>query len=227
MLIQATNLSKIYPRGASKVQALAGVSLNVQRGEFVAITGRSGSGKSTLMHLLGCLDRPSTGSYLLDGIDVASLGDRALSALRATRIGFVFQTFHLLPESSVVENVALPFLYRSAASREVRLACEAALDRVGLQHRLDHRPAELSGGEMQRVAIARALAATPDLILADEPTGNLDQATGRDILDLFQSLGEDGATILLVTHDAGVAARAGRELRMSDGSFDTTLGDQP
>ncbi len=227
MLIQAEGITRLYRRGPSDVQALRGVDVAIERGEFVAITGRSGSGKSTLMHVLGCLDRPTSGSYRLDGVDVAGLGDRALSRLRSERIGFVFQTFHLLPQASVLDNVALPFLYRGGSKRQARATCTAALERVGLNHRLDHLPNELSGGEMQRVAIARALAGGPDLILADEPTGNLDHGTGLSILELFESLATDGATLVLVTHDADVAARAQRKFEMQDGRFGTPIEAAP
>ncbi|MBI5523393.1 MAG: ABC transporter ATP-binding protein [Desulfarculus sp.] len=186
-------------------------------GEYLAIMGASGSGKSTLLTLLGCLDRPSRGSYHLAGQDVSQMGDRELSRLRANHIGFIFQTFNLLPQLTVAENVALPFLYRQQSPELVKNQVEQAIIRVGLGHRQDHRPAQLSGGEMQRVAIARALAIKPWLILADEPTGNLDSQNSQAILALFQELNSQGVTLVVVTHDPQVAARAGRTIHLLDG----------
>jgi len=203
-----------------EVRAVRGVDLDVARGEFVAIMGRSGSGKSTLLQLLGALDRPTSGRYELDGDDVFAAGDRKLSRLRAERIGFVFQTFHLLDELTVLENVRLPFSYRSESRGDAKRRALAALHRVGLGARLLHTPNTLSGGEMQRVAIARALVVEPDLILADEPTGNLDEETSEEILALFEGLHADGATIILVTHDPDVAARASRVMRMHEGQIE-------
>jgi putative ABC transport system ATP-binding protein len=216
-LIDVRGLAKDYPMGHGTVEALRAVDLSVERGEYLAVMGASGSGKSTLLHLLGCLDRPSGGRYLLDGREVAALPDRQLARLRNEHIGFVFQTFNLVPELDIRENVAMPFLYGSLAAREASARASRAIGRVGLAHRERHRPAELSGGEMQRVAIARALAIDPLLILADEPTGNLDRGTSGEILDLFTELNAEGATVIVVTHDVDVAARAGFMVTMTDG----------
>lgn len=216
-LIRLEALAREYRRGDSVVRALGGVDLDIERGDFVAITGRSGSGKSTMLQLLGTLDRPTGGRYFLDGVDVFALDDRRLAKLRSRRIGFVFQTFHLLEGLSVLDNVLLPFAYRDESRRTADGLARAALERVGLGHRLDHTPAALSGGEMQRTAIARALALAPDIILADEPTGNLDEETSEGILELFGELHREGATLLMVTHDGDVAARATRRVRMVDG----------
>jgi len=220
-IITARGLTKRYVMGAATVDALAGVDFDVARGDYKAIMGKSGSGKSTLLHLLGCLDRPTNGSYELAGVDVASLSDRELSRLRNERIGFVFQTFNLVAELSVLENVTMPFLYGDVTQRDARDRAEQAIERVGLAARSSHRPAELSGGEMQRVAVARALAIEPLLILADEPTGNLDSKTGQEILALFDALHAEGTTLVVVTHDASVAARAQETLVMRDGRFVT------
>ncbi len=227
-VIAAENLSRVYRLGGDEIVALRGVSFTVVAGEMIALMGPSGSGKSTLMHLLGCLDTPSGGRYLLEGRDVTTLSPRERAAVRNRRIGFIFQTFHLLPRLSALDNVALPLHYRRKAPGARHfpnsLASEAraadALARVGLSDRLRHRPNELSGGQRQRVAIARALVTDPAIILADEPTGNLDSATGRGILDLLAALNQDeGRVVLLVTHDPGVAARAGRVLRLFDGAL--------
>lgn len=214
---QAHGLTKDYVLGQETVPVLHGVDLTVHPGDFAAIMGASGSGKSTLLHILGCLDRPTSGSYVLDGMTVSRLPDRQLSGLRNSYIGFVFQEFNLLPQATVYENVALPFLYAGKDHEQVRPLVLHAMDEVGLAHRLDHKPAALSGGERQRVAIARAIVVNPKLILADEPTGNLDSQTSNDILALFTSLHEQGATILLVTHDTTVAGFARRILTMEDG----------
>ena len=199
---------------------LHALDLAVGRGDFVAVTGASGSGKSTLLHILGGLDRPSEGSYRFDGRDMSALDDDERSRLRASHIGFVFQSFHLLPQLSVLENVALPFLYAPAGARDARERAAAALAKVGLSHRLAHRPSELSGGEMQRAAIARAIVVDPELVLADEPTGNLDSTTGAQILDVLAALNDAGTTLVLVTHDHDVAARARRRMHLKDGRFD-------
>ena len=217
MLLTAKNLTKSYQLGGGRVDALRGVSLGLDRGGFLAVMGASGSGKSTLLHVLGLLATPDSGEYFLNGQDAASLDDGQRSRLRATAIGFVFQTFNLLPELSVRDNVALPFLYRPIAADEANAKVERAVALVGLSQRLRHRPGQLSGGEMQRVAIARALAIEPLLILADEPTGNLDRKTGDGILQLFLELNAGGATIVMVTHDHSVAERAGRIIEMADG----------
>ncbi len=216
-LIRVRGLTRTFQRGEAAVHALRGVDLDVSPGEFLAIMGRSGSGKSTLLQLLGALDSPTTGSYELDGAALGAASSRQLSRIRAEKIGFVFQTFHLLDELSVLENVLLPFSYRSDSRRDARRQAEAAIHRVGLTDRRGHRANELSGGEMQRVAIARALAMAPRLILADEPTGNLDEETAHGILELLADLNSGGTTLVLVTHDRDVADRATRTLVMHDG----------
>ncbi len=220
MIVELRGVCHAYRRGADLVEVLGGVDLCLDPGDFVAVMGASGTGKSTLLHILGCLLRPAGGSYLLDGEQLLGRPERELAALRSRRIAHVFQMFYLLPHLDVVQNVALPFLYQEGLSRsEVRHRVDDAIDRVGLGQRRNHRPAELSGGELQRVAIARALAPRPDLILADEPTGNLDARTGGDILDLFQAMNDDGHTIVMVTHDRHVAARAGRLVTLRDGTL--------
>jgi putative ABC transport system ATP-binding protein len=208
---------KTFSLGAQTIRVLAGVDLGVHRGEFVAITGVSGSGKSTLLHILGCLSVPTEGVYQLDGVDICDASDRVMANIRANHIGFVFQTFNLLNTMDVYENVALPFLYRSYSRDRVRQSVMTSIERVGLSHRINHRPAELSGGEMQRVAIARALSIGPKILLADEPTGNLDSKTGREIMKLFEELHQTGATIVMVSHDREVVSHAGRVLRIGDG----------
>jgi putative ABC transport system ATP-binding protein len=215
-LIQLENITKTYDSGENAVQALRGVDMAIQQGEFVAITGPSGSGKSTIMHILGCLDSPSEGRYWLDGEDVATLTSRALARIRNQKIGFVFQTFNLLPRATILKNVELPLLYAGISRDERRDRAMKALERVGLGTRSKHRPNELSGGQRQRVAIARALVNNPSLILADEPTGNLDQKTGAEIIDIFENLAGD-ETIILVTHDPAIADRTGRRIRIVDG----------
>jgi putative ABC transport system ATP-binding protein len=218
MLIETDHLTKVYRMGNTEVHALRGVNLGVQAGEFVALMGPSGSGKSTMMHLLGCLDTPTAGRYLLEERDVSTLSKDERARLRNARIGFVFQTFNLLPRLSALDNVALPLLYGRYGGDVKKRAAEA-LERVGLTPRAQHHPNELSGGERQRVAIARALVTNPVLILADEPTGNLDSKTGADIMRLLVELCAEGRTILVVTHDAQVAAHAGRILKMQDGEI--------
>jgi putative ABC transport system ATP-binding protein len=218
-IIQTEDLTRQYQMGSSTIHALRGVNLVVEAGEFVALMGASGSGKSTLLHLLGCLERPSTGSYWLEGVEVSSLSRDELAEVRGKRIGFIFQSFNLLPRFSAWENVALPLAYRSGqvGSAERRERSLEALARVGLQDRAAHQPMELSGGERQRVAIARALVTQPAVILADEPTGNLDSATGEDILHLLSELHAEGRTIVMVTHDQNIARHARRKLAMRDG----------
>ncbi len=217
MLLEAKNLCKSYQFGDRVIPVLHGVDLSVAAGEFTSIMGTSGSGKSTLLHILGGLDIPDQGIYLFNGNNMLAMADKERSRVRARWLGFVFQTFDLLPELNVVDNISLPFLYNTIdAERRGRLINEA-VEKVGLGHRKSHRPAELSGGEMQRVAIARALAVQPKLILADEPTGNLDSRSSRDILDLFQELHGEGTAIIMVTHDKNVAARSDRILTLEDG----------
>jgi len=216
-LIQLEGIVKTYDTGENAVQALRGVNTKIDRGEFVSIIGPSGSGKSTLMHILGCLDSPSEGRYWLDGEDVAAMSGKALARIRNQKLGFVFQTFNLLPRATIWKNVELPLLYAGVSSDERRERALHALDRVGLKDRAKHRPNQLSGGQRQRVAIARALVNTPSLILADEPTGNLDQKTGGDIIRLFEEVAAAGQTIVLVTHDPGIAARTHRRIKIVDG----------
>jgi len=215
-LIQLEEVTKTYDAGENAVEALRGVDVAIQEGEFVAIVGPSGSGKSTLMHIVGCLDSPTTGRYWLDGQDVAELTARQLARIRNQKIGFVFQTFNLLPRATVLKNVELPLLYAGLSRGERREQAMSALERVGLSNRSKHRPNELSGGQRQRVAIARALVNNPSLVLADEPTGNLDQKTGSEIIDIFENLaGQE--TIILVTHDPTIASRTGRRIKIVDG----------
>lgn len=217
-VIHTENLTRVYIVGSSTVNALRGVGIEVKTGEFVALMGPSGSGKSTMMHLLGCLDTPTAGRYLLEERDVSTLSKDERARVRNNRIGFIFQTFNLLPRLNALENVELPLLYGRYPGDVHQRAFEA-LERVGLIQRAQHRPNELSGGERQRVAIARALVTKPALILADEPTGNLDSKTGADIMSLLVELCTEGHTIMMVTHDANVAAHAGRILHMQDGEI--------
>jgi len=221
-VVVTEGLSKDYLEGAASVRALRDISLAVTRGEMVAIMGPSGSGKTTLLNLLGCVDSPSRGHYWLDGQDISRLGDKALSRIRNERIGFVFQTFNLLPRLTAMENVKLPMLY--SGRRANRQAPRTALERVGLGDRMHHRPSQLSGGQQQRVAIARALVMQPSILLADEPTGNLDSRSGEGIMLLFQQLNREGVTTLMVTHDPRVAQHATRIVEMRDGRV---IGDRP
>jgi putative ABC transport system ATP-binding protein len=215
--IELRGITKTYLNGDQTTVALNGIEMVIQTGEFIAITGPSGSGKSTLLSILGCLDLPTTGSYLLDGEDVANLSEDKLAAIRNRKIGFVFQSFNLLPRTTAFENVEAPLLYAGIGRGERRTRVEEALTRVGLQDRMRHMPSQLSGGQRQRVAIARALVTRPTMILADEPTGNLDSKTGKEIMMLLQELHRGGATIALVTHDPGLALQAERVVRVHDG----------
>ncbi len=219
MLISTRDLKKSYDLGSVEVHALRGVSMEIRAGEYLAIMGPSGSGKSTLMHILGCLDSPSSGSYILDGSEVAGLPSRELARVRNKQIGFVFQNFNLLPRIDLISNVSLPLVYHGSMSKadRTRKASEQ-LERLGLGHRLKHKPNELSGGERQRAAIARALVNEPSILLADEPTGNLDQKTGREIMSILDELHSGGRTVVLVTHDANVADHARRTVLIEDGA---------
>ncbi|MHB1987137.1 MAG: ABC transporter ATP-binding protein [Acidimicrobiales bacterium] len=218
-VIKATGLERIYTVGSGKVAALRGVDLAVGKGESVAIMGPSGSGKSTLLGLLGLLDRPTAGSYVIEGTDTSTLDDDELAALRNRAIGFVFQAFNLLPDESAVDNIAAPLLYAGVRRHERQQRAMVALETVGSADWRNRRPTELSGGQQQRVAIARALVGDPGLILADEPTGNLDSVSGGEVLGVLDKLRDEGRTIILITHDPAVASHAGRTLRMSDGAF--------
>ena len=218
MLIDIRDLYKIYNEGKeSEVRALDWVTLQIDRGEFVAIVGQSGSGKSTLMNVLGCLDIPTYGGYYLNGTDVTSLSDKQLAHIRNKEIGFIFQGYNLIQELDALENVTLPLIYQGVSVFEREDIAMAALERVGMAERAHHRPSEMSGGQQQRVAIARAIATSPPIIMADEPTGALDSKTGRHVLEILRDLYRGGTTILLITHDDGIAATARREVRLSDG----------
>lgn len=219
-LIKTIDLWKIYQLGKTQVEALRGVNLEIEKGEYVAIMGPSGSGKSTLMNLLGCLDTPTKGKYYLEDRDVSSLSDDELALIRNKKIGFVFQSFHLLPRTSALHNVELPLIYAGLARKERIKRAIKALEEVDLADRIHHHPSELSGGERQRVAIARALVNDPSIILADEPTGNLDSKTGAEILDLFDRIHRKGNTVIVVTHDPEVAARAERIIHLKDGRIE-------
>jgi len=216
-VVEARDLEKIYRMGDVEVRALRGISLSIGKGEFVAVMGASGSGKSTFMNLVGCLDRPTRGAFLLDGQDVGHLSRDQLARVRGQKIGFVFQGFNLLPRTTAIENVELPMLYQGIGSRERRDRAAAALARVGLGDRLDHTPAQLSGGQQQRVAIARALVNRPTLLLADEPTGNLDSRTSVEVMGIFQELNDQGLTVLLVTHETDISDHARRVVVFKDG----------
>ena len=220
-MIRLENITKTYEKHGQTLRALEDVSLHVPKGDFLAITGPSGSGKTTLMNILGCLDRPTGGKYLLEGTTVEGLGGAAAADIRNRKIGFIFQSFNLIGSMSALENVELPLVLRGESRKIRRQKALEALARVGLQDRAGHRPAELSGGQQQRVAIARVLAAQPPLILADEPTGNLDGVTSREILSILRQLHQEGQTIVMITHDDGIAAAAPRQMRMEQGRLST------
>jgi putative ABC transport system ATP-binding protein len=216
-VIELVGISKLYQLGGVEYPALTDVSLTIARNDFLALTGASGSGKSTMMNIIGCLDTPTVGRYTLDGEEVAGLDEEALASVRNRKIGFVFQNFYLMPRQTAVDNVAQPLIYRGIAPAQRRAHAERALQRVGLGDRMRHRPNEMSGGQRQRVAVARALVGQPELLLADEPTGNLDSRTAREIMDLFTQLHTEGQTVVVVTHDPGVAASCKRLVRLHDG----------
>jgi len=216
-IIRMSNIRKVYDTGKVKVEALKGIDLDVYPGEFLAIVGPSGSGKSTLMNLLGCLDTPSEGTYQIGGDNVAGVTRDELAEIRNRRVGFVFQSFNLLPHLSALENVELPMLFGGVSPKERRARAAELLDKVGLGDRVDHKPTELSGGQMQRVAIARSLAMNPDILLADEPTGNLDTSSGTDIMSIFNELWQSGRTLIIITHDPALARRASRVVEIRDG----------
>jgi len=218
-LIDLIGISKLYQLGGVEYPALSDVSLSIKRNEFMALTGASGSGKSTMMNIIGCLDTPTAGSYSLDGEQVAGLDQEALASVRNRKIGFIFQNFYLMPRMTAIDNVAQPLIYRGISPALRRAHAERALQRVGLGDRMRHRPNEMSGGQRQRVAVARALVGQPELLLADEPTGNLDSRTAREILDLFTQLHDEGQTVVIVTHDPSVAACCRRLVRLHDGKI--------
>lgn len=216
-IIELKGVTKLYKNGGQCITALSDINLCFKKGEFCAVIGRSGSGKSTLMNILGCLDTPTRGEYLLGGIDVGSLSDRRLSEIRSNEIGFIFQGFNLLPSLTAYENVELPLIYRGIGTKERKKTVTEALEQVGLSERAGHLPCQLSGGQQQRVAIARAISSKPNIILADEPTGNLDFKSGEDIIKLLSDLNAGGQTVILITHDNAVASRFGRIIKISDG----------
>ena len=225
-VVEMKNVAKYFGEGSSKVKALDGVDLTINEGEFVAIVGPSGSGKSTMMNLIGCLDRPTSGKVKIAGEDLSKLNDKKLTSLRNLAIGFVFQSFFLLPKTDALDNVATPLFYRGVSSKEARKKAMQMLSKLGLADRHSHQSTELSGGQQQRVAIARALVTEPSLILADEPTGALDSNTGKQVMDLFQELNKEGKTIVLITHDLDIAAKARRRITLKDGKVVSDDGDK-
>lgn len=222
-LIKVEDLCKVYNPGENEVRALDHVNLSIRRGEFVAIIGQSGSGKSTLMNMLGCLDIPTSGTYYLNGTDVSTMKDNDLSAIRNREIGFIFQGFNLISNLTALENVELPLIYRGVDRRHRKKMAEESLKMVGLEKRMSHKPAEMSGGQQQRVAIARAIAAKPPVILADEPTGNLDSASSREIMEILKELHKGGRTVVLITHDNGIAKQAKRVVSILDGKIESDV----
>jgi putative ABC transport system ATP-binding protein len=226
-VIELSGVSKVYGKGEAEVRALDGVSIAIERGDFVAIIGASGSGKSTMMNIIGCLDAPTSGSYLLDGINTLELDEYQQAQIRNRKIGFIFQNFNLIPRTKAVDNVAMPLAYARVSRQERHARALEMLDAVGLASRADHRPSQLSGGQQQRVAIARALVTNPVLLLADEPTGALDSRSSEEILDLFDRLHDSGRTIIMITHEMDVAERAGRVVRMQDGRIVSDERQQP
>lgn len=219
VLIELKNISKIYYLGKNKLKALSGINLSIEKGEFLAIMGPSGSGKSTLMNILGCLDHPSSGSYKLEGEEVGNKNQKDLALIRRDKVGFIFQSFNLLPKTNALNNVALPMIYKKISARLRKEKALLALEKVGLKNRSYHKPNEMSGGEQQRVAIARALINNPSIILADEPTGNLDSKAGLKIMEILKQLNKEGKTIILVTHDENVAKYATRKIYLKDGQI--------
>lgn len=222
-LIKVVDLCKIYNPGENEVRALDHIDLEIDQGEFVAIIGQSGSGKSTFMNMLGCLDVPTSGKYYLNGTDVSTMTDNKLSEIRNREIGFIFQGFNLIPNLTAEENVELPLIYRGMDRKSRKKLARESLEMVGLEHRMDHKPSEMSGGQQQRVAIARAIAAKPPVILADEPTGNLDSASSREILGILRKLHSGGRTVILITHDDGIASQAKRVVRIMDGKIESDV----
>ena len=223
-LVEIRDICKVYNPGENEVRALDHVDVTIDENEFVAIIGQSGSGKSTLMNMLGCLDVPTSGTYYLHGQDVSGLSDDELSDIRNREIGFIFQGFNLIPNLTALENVELPLIYRGVGKRERKDLALKALSKVGLEHRVHHKPAEMSGGQQQRVAIARAIAQAPPIILADEPTGNLDSASSQEIMGILKKLHQDGRTVILITHDNGIAHQAERVIRIRDGKIEEDTG---
>ncbi len=222
-MIELKGVSKKYGVGSGKINALRGIDLTIPQGDFLSIVGASGSGKTTLMNIIGCLDTPNSGTYRLDGEETSSLDRNSLARIRNRKIGFVFQHFNLLSRLTALENVEMPLMFRGIPAQVRRHAAEAAMDKVGLSHRLTHTPNELSGGQQQRVAIARAIVTEPSVILADEPTGNLDSTSGADILELLTLLNNRGTTVVLITHDVSVASRCSSAVRITDGQINTTI----